>query len=158
MGTLPWAKIRATTAVEVGHGRRVRRTVKVAAAPAVLDFTGAVQVAQIRRTRTTRQGKKSVEVVYIITSMPSADASPTQIATWVQGHWGIENKLHWVRDVVFDEDRSTVRTGNAPRVMATLRSTAISVLRLAGITDIARATRHHARDANRPVQLLLMTC
>jgi predicted transposase YbfD/YdcC len=75
----------------------------------------------------------------------------------VQGHWGIENKLHWVRDVIFDEDRSSVRTGNAPRVMATLRSTAISVLRLTGTTSIARATRHHARDADRPVEPLL-TC
>ena len=120
---LPWAKIRATSAVEVGYGRRVRRTIKVAA-PVLLDFTGAVQVAQIRRTR-TQAGKKSVEVVYVITSMPSHDASPSQIAAWVQGHWGIENKLHWVHDVVFDEDRSTVRSGNAPRVMATLRSTAI---------------------------------
>ena len=62
-----------------------------------------------------------------------------------------------VRDVLFDEDRSSVRTGHAPRVMAILRSTAISVLRLAGTTTIAHATRHHARDANRPVQLLL-TC
>jgi predicted transposase YbfD/YdcC len=153
---LPWAKIRATSAVEVGHGRRLRRTIKVAAAPALLDFTGAVQVAQIRRTR-TQAGKTSVEVVYIITSMPAHDATPSQIAAWVQGHWGIENKLHWVRDVVFDEDRSSVRTGNAPRVMATLRSTAISILRLAGANDIACATRHHARNPTRPVQLLL-TC
>ena len=153
---LPWAKIRATSAVDVGHGRRVRRTIKVAAAPALLDFAGAVQVAQIRRTR-TQAGNKSVEVVYVITSLPSTQASPTQIATWVQGHWGIENKLHWVRDVTFDEDRSSIRTGNAPRVMATLRSTAISVLHLTGTGGIARATRHHARDAHRPVQLLL-TC
>ena len=154
--TLPWAKIRAASAVEVGHGRRVRRTIKFAAAPVLLDFAGAVQVAQIRRTRTLA-GKKSVEVVYIITSMPSHEASALQIAAWVQGHWGIENKLHWVRDVIFDEDRSSVRTGNAPRVMATLRSTAISVLHLTGTGGIARATRHHARDAHRPVQLLL-TC
>jgi predicted transposase YbfD/YdcC len=153
---LPRAKVRASHAVDVGHGRRVRRTIKVAAAPVVLDFAGAVQVAQIRRTRTIA-GKKSVEVVYIVTSMPSTEASPAEIAAWVQGHWGIENKLHWVRDVVFDEDRSSVRTGNAPRVMATLRSTAISLLPLARITDIARAIRHHARDANRPVQVLL-TC
>jgi len=114
------------------------------------------RVAQLRRTRTIA-GKKTVEVAYIITSMPSTQASPVQIATWVQGHWGIENRLPWVRDVVFDEDRSTVRTRNAPRVMATLRSTAIGLLRLAGITDIARATRHHARDPHRPAQLLL-TC
>ena len=153
---LPWAKIRAVSDLDRGHGRRVRRTIKVAAAPDLLDFPGAVQVAQLRRTRNTA-GKQSVEVVYIITSMPSSDASPTQIATWVQGHWGIENRLHWVRDVLYDEDRSTVRTGHAPRVMATLRSTAISLLRLNGTTSIAAATRHHARDSHRPTELLL-TC
>ena len=85
------------------------------------------------------------------------EASPTQIATWVQSHWGIENKLHWVRHVVYDEDRSTVRTANAPRIMATLRSTAISLLRLSGTNDIAKNTRHHARDPARPAKLLL-TC
>ncbi len=153
---LPWADIRAVTTLDRGHGRRVRRTIKVAAAPAVLDFAGAVQVAQIRRTR-THSGKKTVEVVYVITSMTSAEAPPAQLAAWVQGHWGIENRLHRVRDVVFDEDRSAVRTGHAPRVMAILRSTAISVLRLTGTTCIAAATRHHARDAARPVELLL-TC
>ena len=72
-------------------------------------------------------------------------------------HWGIENSLHWVRDVVFDEDRSQVRTGNAPPVMATLRNTAISLLRLAGWTTIATALRHHARNPHRAVALLL-TC
>jgi len=76
---LPWAKIRPASTVEVRHGRRVRRTIKVAAAPVLLDFAGAVQVAQIRRTRTIA-GKKTVEVVYIITSMPSHEASPLQIA------------------------------------------------------------------------------
>ena len=65
-----------------------------------------------------------MEVVYVITSMPSTDASPTQIAARVLGRWSIENRLRWVRAIVFDEDRSTVRTGQGPRVMATLRSTA----------------------------------
>jgi predicted transposase YbfD/YdcC len=153
---LPWAKVRATSSVDRTHGRRVRRTIKVAAAPQILDFPHAVQVAQLRRTRTIK-GKKSVEIVYIITSMAPTEASPTQIATWVQGHWGIENKLHWVRDVVYDEDRCTIRTANAPRVMATLRSTAISLIRLTGTDNIAKTTRHHARNPARPAKLLL-TC
>lgn len=69
----------------------------------------------------------------------------------------IENRLHWVRDVDYDEDRSQVRTGSGPQVMATLRNTAIGLLRLAGHTNIAAALRHHIRDFNRPVELLL-TC
>ena len=137
---LPWADIRSTSVLDRGHGRRVRRTIKVAAAPALLDFTGAVQVAQLRRTRTLA-GKKSVEVVYVITSMTSTQASPAHIAAWVQGHWAIENRLHWVRDVVYREDASTIRTGNAPRVMATLRNTAIGLLRIDGATNIAAALR-----------------
>ena len=62
----------------------------------------------------------------------------TQLADYVRGHWGIENRLHWVRDVTFDEDRSQVRAGNAAHVMASLRNLAISVHRLAGATNIAR--------------------
>ena len=62
-----------------------------------------------------------------------------------------------VRDVTFDEDRSQVRTGQAPRVMATLRNTVISLLRLAGWDNIAKALRHHARDPERALTCLL-TC
>ncbi len=61
-----------------------------------------------------------------------------------------DNRLHWVRDVSFDEDRSQVRTGHTPRVIATLRNTAISLLRLTGWDNIAEALRHHARDPDEP--------
>lgn len=63
--------------------------------------------------------------------------------------------MHWVRDVTYDEDRSQIRTGHAPLVMASLRNTVISLLRLAGWANIAAALRHHAKDATRPVNLLL---
>ena len=71
-----------------------------------------------------------------------ADAAPVQQAL----AWAIENQLHWVRDVTYDEDRSQVRTGAGPHVMASLRNTAIGLLRLAGWTNIAAALRHHARN------------
>jgi len=80
----------------------------------------------------TRAGNKTVEVVHLITSADHHAAPPATLAAWVQGHWGIQNSLHWVRDVSFDEDRSQVRTGNPPHVMATMRNTAISLLRLSG--------------------------
>ena len=151
---LPWRDVTEHSTVAIGHGRRVRRTIKVVAAPAWITFAGAAQVAQIRRT-TTRGGKKTVEVVYVITSADHRAAPPAVLAAWVQGHWGIENRSHWVRDVTFDEDRSRVRTGNAPQVMATLRNTAISLLRLAGATNIAAGLRHHAARTQRPITLLL---
>jgi predicted transposase YbfD/YdcC len=148
---LPWADIPATSTLTTDHGRRARRTIKVATVPAWIEFTAAAQIAQLRRT-VTKKGKKTVEVVYLITSAGTAD--PTTLATWVRGHWHVENKLHWVRDVTYQEDKSLVRTGNAPRVMATLRSLAISLLRLNGHDNIAAANRHHARDPHRTITLL----
>ena len=150
---LLWRDVPARRVTSQGHGRRVTRTIKVVTAPAWVDFCGATQVAQVRRT-VTRKGKKTVEVVYLITSADTRAASPATLAAWVQGHWGIENKLHWVRDVTFDEDRSQVRVGAGPQVMATLRNLAISLLRLAGWTNIAHALRHHAADNRRPLALL----
>jgi predicted transposase YbfD/YdcC len=152
---LPWNDItKSHTQIETGHGRRVRRTIKVVAVPAWITFPGATQIAQLRRT-VTRGGKKTVEVVYLITSANHHTAPPATLASWIQGHWAIENRLHWVRDVTYGEDNSQTRTGNGPQVMATLRNTAISLLRLAGHTNIAKAHRHHNRNPNRPIKLLL---
>jgi predicted transposase YbfD/YdcC len=148
---LPWAVVPPTSALTTGRGRRTRRTIKVTTVPAWIEFTAAAQIAQLRRT-VTKNGKKTVEVVYLITSTGTAD--PATLASWVRGHWHIENKLHWVRDVTYKEDKSLVRTGNAPRVMATLRSVAISLLRLDGHRNIAAANRHHVRDPERTITLL----
>jgi predicted transposase YbfD/YdcC len=148
---LPWKDVPSVSSVTGDHGRRTRRTIKVVLAPSWIGLEGAAQVAQLRRT-VTKKGKKTVEVVYLITS--DRDASPETLAAWVRRHWHIENKLHWVRDVTYQEDKSLVRTGNAPRVMASLRSLAISILRLDGQTNIAAANRHHARDPQRTLKLL----
>lgn len=150
---LPWKDVPARSVTDTGHGRRVTRTIKVAA-PAWVTFPGAAQVAQVRRT-VTKAGKRTVEIVYLITSADPVAAPPAVLAAWVQGHWSIEKGLHWVRDVTFDEDRSQIRTGQAPRVMATLRNTAISLLRMAGWDNIAQALRHHARHPERLLKLLL---
>jgi predicted transposase YbfD/YdcC len=140
---LPWAAVPAVSAASTDHGRRARRTIKAALAPAWVEFAGAAQVAQLRRT-VTKNGRKTVEVVYLITSDRNAD--PATLAAWIRSHWHIENKLHWVRDVTYQEDKSLVRTGNAPRVMASLR--------LDGHINIAAANRHHARDPQRTLNLL----
>ena len=151
---LPWKDVPHHTTTSHGHGRRTTRTIKVTTAPVWVEFTGATQIAQLRRT-VTRNGKKTIEVVYLITSADHQAAPPATLAAWVRGHWGIENRLHWVRDVTYDEDRSQVRTGNAPHVMATLRNTAISLLRLTGAENIAQRLRHHATDPETILNLLL---
>jgi predicted transposase YbfD/YdcC len=155
--TLPWKQIPVLdTSTEHGHGRTSTRALKATEITTGIGFPGAVQVLQLTRTITHRKTSKShTEVVYAVTSLSIADAKPTQIAAWLRGHWAIENRLHWVRDVTLDEDRSQVRTGSGPQVMATLRNTAVSILRLTGHTNIAAALRHHSRNPLRPVNLLL---
>lgn len=130
---LPWADVPATGQTTTGRGQRVTRTIKVAAVPDWIAFPGAAQVAQLRRT-VTKAGRKTVEVVYLITSANHTAAPAATLAAWVQGHWGVENRLHWVRDVSYAQDQSQVRTGQAPRVMATCRNVAISLLASPGGT------------------------
>jgi predicted transposase YbfD/YdcC len=91
------------------------------------------------------------------TSLTYLQASPARLADYVRGHWGIE-ALHHIRDVTFAEDVWQVRTGNAPRAMATLRNLAIGILRLCGQVNVATALRHNARDTTRPLALLGITC
>lgn len=109
---------------------------------------------RLRRTRTIK-GRRTTEVVYAICSMDMTAAPPATVATWIQGHWGIENALHRVRDVVFGEGHHQLRTGSGPQVMANLHNTAISLLRLTGHTKIAAARRHDGRAASRPIDLML---
>jgi len=83
-------------------------------------------------------GRKSgPTTVYAITSLTAAQASPAAI---IPGHWMIEDQLHWVRHLDFDEDRSQIRTASAPQVMAAMRNLAITILRLAGYASIATRT------------------
>jgi predicted transposase YbfD/YdcC len=93
---------------------------------------------------------------YAITSLTAAQASPARLADWIRGHWGIE-ALHHIRDVTLAEDASQLRTGTAPRVMASLRNLAIAILRLRGWRNLAAALRRNARDASRPLALLGIT-
>ena len=97
-----------------------------------------------RRVTHKATGETHTERAYAITSLAPTAATPAQLLTLWREHWHIENKLHWIRDVTFDEDRSTVRAGDIPQVMAALRSTAISVARLHGAINIAAACRRYA--------------
>jgi len=89
--------------------------------------------------------------VYLITS--DRDAGPDTLAARARSHREIENRLHRVGDVTCQEDKALARTGNTPRVMASPRGLAISLLHLDGQAGIA-ASRHHARDPQRTLQLL----
>ena len=132
------------------HGNRIEERV-LSASTALCDcyvdkeWPCLGQVLQVKRTVTNKgTGHIRTETSYAITSLSPQQATPAQLlVAWREhlGDWHIENKLHWVRDVTFDEDRSTVRKGCIPQVMAALRNTAIGLLRVLGATNIAGACR-----------------
>lgn len=154
---LPWKSAPVVHRSEDrAHGRVEKRSIKIVTVSAGILFPHARQALQITRKTRRLDGKKwTTETVYAVTSLTAEQATAAELATWVRGHWNVENRLHWVRDVTFDEDRSQVRTGNGPRVMASLRNLVISILRLNGTANIAQALRHHGRDPLRPAKLLL---
>ncbi len=92
---------------------------------------------------------------YAITSLPPARADAAALLAYLRGHWGIENRLHWVRDVTFDEDRSQTRVGAAPQVMAACRNLALALLRRAGHACIAAALRTYAGRPRHAAALVL---
>ena len=104
--------------------------------------------------RTVEVGHGRIETRNLTTSLSPEQADPGRLLELVRGHWHIENKSHWVRDVTFDEDRSQVRSGNLPQLMAALRNTAIGLLRGAGYTNIAKACRHMAAQPAKALALV----
>ncbi|MCA1696205.1 MAG: ISAs1 family transposase [Actinobacteria bacterium] len=156
---LPWKQVPlAHTSTDRAHGRVEKRAIKMVTVTTGILFPHARQAIQItRKTRRLDGTTWTTEVAYAVTSLAAEHATASQLASWVRGHWHIENRLHWVRDVTFDEDRSHIRCGSGPRVMASLRNLVISILRINGTTNIAQALRHHAWNPHRPITILT-TC
>jgi hypothetical protein len=134
-----------------GHGRLVTRHLQASSRLAeFLDWPGVKQVLRLERT-TLRHGQKTVEVQYAITSLSPDRADAVQLLTYWVGHWGIENRLHWVRDVVFGEDACRAKVGHSPQNLAALRNACLSLLRLSGAKEILATLRHFNR---RPLDLM----
>jgi hypothetical protein len=125
-----------------------------------VEFPHTQQVIRIERTVTQLDGtplkgkRPRTEVSFGITSAPPERAPASKLLELNRGHWAIENKLHWVRDVTFDEDRSQVRRCGSPHAMASMRNLAIGVLRIAGASNIASALRHCARNVGVALRLV----
>jgi predicted transposase YbfD/YdcC len=154
-GHAPWTieETRART-VEKGHGRLEVREIRVSSELAdYVNWPYAQQVFELTRTW-TRKGVTKQEVKWGITSLPQSAASAQRVLALKRGHWGIENRLHYVKDVTLGEDGSLVHCGQGPQVLAALRNTAVSVLRRAGITTIAARLRHHSRQPEAVLPLL----
>jgi hypothetical protein len=155
---LPPAGDRQETArtVDIGHGRIEQRNITTSEAlVGYSDWPGLAQVFELgRHVITQKTTEERVEVVYGLTSLTPERGTPEQVLDLVRGHWQIEHKSHWVRDVTFDADRSQVRCGNIPQVMAALRNTTIGLLRWAGYTNIAAACRRFAAQPDLALTLI----
>jgi predicted transposase YbfD/YdcC len=153
LAALPWPEV---PVADRTHGRVELRRLQVTTV-AGLGFPHATQAIRItRRVRSLHSRRWRTVTVYAVTNLTAAQASPARLADYVRGHWGIE-ALHHIRDTTFAEDASQVRTGIAPRAMASLRNLAIGILRLHGWRNIAAALRRNARNATRLLPLLGIT-
>lgn len=127
--------------VSKGHGRlEIRELVTSPALKDFLDWPGLEQVMRIRRTVTElKTGESRIEEVYAITSRPPERGSPKDLLVANRGHWGIENSLHWIRDVTFGEDHCPICKRDAPQAFAALRNLVLALMRSLGHTNMAEA-------------------
>ena len=146
----------AAATLDLGHGRIEQRGLQTSnILMGYSDWPGLAQVFRLERQVIIKKtGEVRQEVVAGVTSLVPERADAAQLLALVRGQWHIENRSHWVRDVTFDEDRSQVRCGNIPQVMAALRNTVIGLIRWAGHTNIAAACRHFAAQPQAALHLI----
>jgi len=142
--------------VDKGHGRLNRRHITVSSElVGYTDWPGLAQVFQIERERVeTKTGRITHETVCGLTSLTRAQASPERLLDLIRSYWGIENGLHYRRDVTFHEDRTRMTVGNTGRIMAIVNNLVITLLRLTGATNLAHARRLHATDLSTIVRFV----
>jgi hypothetical protein len=130
--------------------RRLQASTRLAA---YSDWPHLAQVCRLVRS-TRRGGVEATEIDYAITSVPRDQADAAQLLAWWRGHWSIENRSHYVRDVTLDEDACQIRKGDAPQILAALRNAIVSLLRLEGHANIAAALRNCAWKTRRVLTML----
>jgi predicted transposase YbfD/YdcC len=142
--------------VSKGHGRLETRTLERTAA--LNDCLPWPRVGQVlRRTYHAvllKSGAVRHEVTYGLTSLPAAETAPAEVEQLWRGHWTIENRVHYIRDVTFGEDAGQVRAGSAPQALAALRNALLSLLRALGWQSIANALAHYGAYLHRALNLL----
>jgi len=142
--------------VTKGHGRIETRSIWTSVdLVGYIDFPYAAQVFALHRHTTNLKGiVLRSERVHGVTSLSPARVNPKKLLGYNRAHWTIENRIHWVRDVTFDEDRSQVRKKAGPQVMASLRNLAISMLRMAGAQNIAQGLRRCSWKMDRVFRII----
>jgi predicted transposase YbfD/YdcC len=143
--------LKTAESVEKEHGRiEVRKIAVSAEVIPHLGWPGAAQVARIERTR-EMSGKVSTETAYIVTSLTAAEAGPERLLELSRNHWAIENRLHYVRDVTFNEDRCRVRSG--ARALAAIRNLVLYLIRSRGMS-VPEARENYREDRAQVIALV----
>ncbi len=149
---LPHRKLAGTSAVpmdfrhaqtvEKSHGRLDTRSIVVSSLLAdYSEWPGLAQVFKVERQRTNTLGETKTKVHYGITSLPAPLADPQRLLELTRGHWGVENGLHYRRDVTLREDHSQLRMGHAPEMFAILNNIVLGLFAKQGETNVAHARR-----------------
>jgi predicted transposase YbfD/YdcC len=160
LNALPWETTPAAAATsEISRGRIETRTIRVLPAPEDTGFEDARQALLIERYTTYKnkgQWLTRAEAVLYITSLAADQTTPEDLLAHVRGHWRVEH-THWLRDVIWKEDKSLIRTGNGPQIWSALANLVITLFRIHGVTSFARETRRCAQDPRRALQFLDLT-
>jgi predicted transposase YbfD/YdcC len=161
LNALPWetASVAAATS-EISRGRIETRTIRVLPCPAGTGFEDARQAVLIERYTTSKdkgQWRTSAEAVLYITSLSPDETTPEDLLAHIRGHWRVEH-AHWLRDVIWKEDKSLIRTGNGPQIWSALANLVITLFRIHGVTSFTEETRRIAQDPRRALRILDLTC
>jgi predicted transposase YbfD/YdcC len=148
---------RTAQTVDKGHGRIERRTITVSSAlKDYLHWPGVEQVFQVERHFIrVADGHVMHQVVYGLTSLTAAEASPVQLLTIIRKHWQIENGLHYRRDDTLKEDRCTLRTGHAAEMMSLINNVVVGLLLGRGVTNVPDARRDYAANPQQALDLIV---
>jgi predicted transposase YbfD/YdcC len=153
----PHRDIERVTQVDKGHGRlEVRQVALSARAADLMEWPHLSQVFKIEReAEELKKGKKTQQERYGITSLPPADADAARILELVRGHWGIENGLHYRRDVTFGEDKCRTKSYRAGQALAIVNNLVIGLVRYAGWENVAAGRRHYQAHVGKAWRLIV---
>jgi len=161
LNALDWENTPVAAATsETARGRIETRTIRVLPAPQDTGFQDAKQALLIERYVTYKkngQWRTRAESVLYLTSLAADQTTPEDLLAHVRGHWQVEH-THWLRDVIWKEDKSLIRTGNGPQVWSAITNLVITLFRIHGVTRFAEETRRCVQDPRRALQMLGIPC
>lgn len=163
LADIDWSRARfSAETFQKAHGRmETRRCAAVDLTPAKWDgrcaLHGRRQALRVERGRVViKTGESTREVAYGLTSLGAGEAGPDELLDIVRRHWEVENRLHYVRDFSYDEDRCRAAAGHLPQNLAAIGNAAISIVRVMGRFDyIPQANRHYAARPQEALDAIL---